>query len=92
MVPLATSAALVVAKVVGKRSCRRELEIYFYFEIVRRSGAVFVSQASFITVATGVARGVIFFGEEHGPWIWASMAILASSVYLSTRNGQVAPA
>ena len=64
------------------------LEIFLYFEIVRLSGAVFVSQASFITVATGVAWGVFFFDEQHGHWIWASMAILAASIYLSTRKAE----
>jgi len=66
------------------------LEIYLYFEIVRLAGAVFVSQASFITVATGVLWGMLFFGEQHGLWIVASMMTLGISIFLSARYSEAA--
>jgi drug/metabolite transporter (DMT)-like permease len=66
------------------------LEIFLYFEIVRLCGAIFVSQASFVTVITGIAWSVFFFDEEFGSWIWASMLALSASIYLSTRSTETA--
>lgn len=64
------------------------VEIYLYFEIVRLSGAVFVSQASFITVPTGVLWGMILFGEQHDSWILFSVLLLALSLILAATPGK----
>ncbi|NJO31946.1 MAG: DMT family transporter [Rhodospirillales bacterium] len=61
------------------------LEIYLYFEIVRVSGAIFVSQANFVTVPTGVVWGMVLFGEQHSSWIYFSVVILAISLILAAR-------
>ncbi|HWA50703.1 MAG TPA: DMT family transporter [Dongiaceae bacterium] len=59
------------------------VEIYLYFEIVRLAGAIFVSQASFITVPTGVLWGMVLFGERHDSWILFSILLLALSLILA---------
>lgn len=59
------------------------MEIYLYFEIVRLAGAIFVSQASFITVPTGVLWGMVLFGEQHDSWILFSVLLLALSLILA---------
>ncbi len=59
------------------------LEAYLYFEIVRRAGAIFVSQAGFITVITGVIWGMVIFDETPDSWLWFSAACLLSSLYLT---------
>lgn len=58
-------------------------EAYIYFEIVRRAGAVFVSQAGYITVITGMLFGMAIFGEEPSQWLWLSAACLMCSLYLT---------
>ena len=59
------------------------LEAYLYFEIVRRAGAVFVSQAGFVTVVTGILWGMIVFGELPNSWFWLSTICLIYSLYLT---------
>lgn len=63
------------------------VEIYLYFEIVRLSGAIFVSQANFITVPSGVLWGAALFGERHDAWTLFSVAALALSLALAARSG-----
>lgn len=64
------------------------VEIYLYFEIVRLSGAIFVSQASFVTVPTGVLWGMVLFGEQHDSWILFSVLLLALSLILAATPGK----
>lgn len=59
------------------------LEAYLYFEIVRRAGAVFVSQASFVTVITGMLWGMAIFGEKPDQWLWLCAGLLMYSLYLT---------
>lgn len=59
------------------------LEAYLYFEIVRRAGAVFVSQTNFVTVVTGVLWGMIVFGELPSHWLWLGAICLIYSLYLT---------
>ncbi|MGI9437324.1 MAG: DMT family transporter [Geminicoccaceae bacterium] len=64
------------------------LEAYLYFEIVRRAGAVFVSQAGFVTVITGMLFGIAIFGEEPNRWLWLSAGCLICSLYLTRTAGR----
>jgi len=59
------------------------LEAYLYFEIVRRAGAVFVSQAGFVTVVTGIFWGMVIFGELPNHWFWLSTVCLIYSLYMT---------
>jgi len=59
------------------------LEAYLYFEIVRRAGAIFVSQAGFVTVVTGIFWGMMIFGELPNHWFWLSTVCLIYSLYLT---------
>lgn len=63
-------------------------EIYLYFEIVRPSGAIFVSQASFMTVPTGVLWGMVHFSEQHDSWILFSVLLLARSLIVAATPGK----
>jgi drug/metabolite transporter (DMT)-like permease len=64
-------------------------EAYIYFEIVRRAGAVFVSQAGFVTVIAGLLWGMAIFGEEPSWWLWLSAGCLICTLYLTRHT--VAP-
>ena len=59
------------------------IEIYLYFELVRRAGAVFVSQANYIMVVAGVFWGMLIFSERPTAWLWLSAAILLAALYMT---------
>lgn len=61
-------------------------EVYLYFEIIRRAGVVFVSQANFLAVAMSVLLGVIIFGEVHSIWIFFCLILLGASLALSAKE------
>lgn len=61
------------------------MDCYLYFEIVRLAGAVYVSQANFITVVAGVLWGMALHGEKPGTWIWLSVALLLGSLVMLAR-------
>ena len=56
------------------------LTCYLYFEIIRRAGPVFVSQANFVTVVAGVFWGMSLLGERPSPWLWVSLLLLIASL------------
>ncbi|MEM7069116.1 MAG: DMT family transporter [Pseudomonadota bacterium] len=72
---------------IGAISALTVLEIYLYFEIVRRVGAVFVSLAGFIGIFAGVVWGMILFGESHSGWVWVGIVLLSSSILLLRERG-----
>lgn len=58
------------------------VDIYIYFEIVRLRGPIYVSQANYFMVVSGVIWGMILFSERLGPWLWLSAALLIVSLFL----------
>ncbi len=62
------------------------VDCYLYFEIVRLSGPVFVSQANFVTVVAGVIWGMTLHGERPGTWLWLSVVLLIASLFMLTRH------
>lgn len=62
------------------------VEVYLYFEVIRRAGVVFVSQTNFIAVVMSVLIGIFAFGEEHGLWIIACLILLGASLILSAQQ------
>jgi drug/metabolite transporter (DMT)-like permease len=77
---LADGLVLVVGAIVATIWC-------FVFEIVRRAGAVFYSTVLYLETLAGIGWGLIIFGESHSLWIWASLALVLSGVYLVNRTG-----
>jgi drug/metabolite transporter (DMT)-like permease len=53
-----------------------------YFEIMRRAGAVFVSQVGYIVTFSGVMWGMWLFGERHSLWIWAALLCMCCGLAL----------
>lgn len=65
------------------------IEIFLYFEIVRLSGPIFVSQASYVTVFAGVIWGMVIFNESISMWVVLSAVFLGLSLYfISTKKNQ----
>lgn len=56
--------------------------VWLFFYLVRHCGAVFVSFAGFVSLGTGVACGVLFFGERPGPALVAAAVLTVSALWL----------
>ncbi len=58
------------------------VDIYLYFELIRTTGPVFTSQASYITAFTGVLWSILIFDETPDIWIWGSAVFLIVGLFL----------
>ena len=58
------------------------LLIFLYFHLLRRSGAVFVSAGSFISLFVGVFWGMALLGEQHSSSIWLAVVLVALALLL----------
>ena len=61
--------------------CFGVIEVYLYFEIVRLAGAVFVSQANYVTIIAGTLWGMMIFDERPTAWVWLSVCVLCAALY-----------
>ncbi len=63
------------------------VEVYLYYTLLRRTGAVQASLASFIGLAAGIGWGVLLLGESHPPatWLAACLSLLALQLALGPR-------
>lgn len=59
---------------------------WLYFAVLDRAGAVFVSFASYVTIATGVLAGIAVFGERPGAALVAAGALTALALWLLNRD------
>ena len=57
-----------------------------YFDLLRRLGAVFVSQASYAVALSGLCWGWLFFGETIGLGVALSAALIFVGLYLVNRR------
>ena len=60
----------------------------FYFEIIRRAGAVYISQVSYVVTITGLIWGYIVFTEIPTAWLYAAVAFVFVGVALVNRRTQ----
>ncbi len=58
-----------------------------FFEVLRLAGPVFMSFTGYIVTLTGIAWGVLLFGESHSPWVWgAALLIFAGLALVNLRR------
>jgi len=57
-----------------------------YFDLLRRVGAVFVSQASYAVALSGLFWGWLFFGETVGLGVIVSASLIFAGLYLVNRR------
>jgi drug/metabolite transporter (DMT)-like permease len=62
------------------------LTTILWIEVIRLAGPVFMSQVGFITTSTGVAWGMLLFGERHSAWVWAAIVCVLVGLTLVTRG------
>ena len=63
-----------------------------YFDLLRRVGAVFVSQASYAVALSGLCWGWLFFGETIGLGVALSAVLIFAGLYLVNRRPSAAAA
>ena len=60
--------------------------IYLYFYLLKEGGPIFVSTAGFISLASGVIFGMVFFGETHPQWIMLCMLGMVGAIWLTSSD------
>ena len=60
------------------------IESLIYFYVIEKTGGVFVSFASFISLFAGIAWGILLFSESHGLVVWFAVAATFVSLLLAT--------
>lgn len=50
--------------------------------LVSLAGPVFASQMAYVVTVSGIAWGMLIFGERHSMWIWAAVAVLFAGLAL----------
>lgn len=61
-----------------------------FLVVVKSSGAVFASQTGYIVTLSGVAWGIVIFGEVHSVWVWLSLGlILVGLTLVSPRESEL---
>lgn len=53
------------------------------YEVIRRAGPVFFSQASYIIVLSGLAWALLLFGERPSPWVWGAVVVMVAGLVLA---------
>ena len=61
-------------------------EIYLYFEVVRLSSAVVVSQANYVTIISGLLWGALIFGETISGLVVVCAALTIAALFLTTER------
>lgn len=56
------------------------IEVWAFFELVRRAGAVYVSFASFVALVSGVCWSGLLLKEEITPWMVVSIGMIIVSL------------
>ena len=51
---------------------------------VKLAGAVFASMAGYVITLAGVFWGIVFFAEQHSPWVWAALVLMLLGMVLVT--------
>lgn len=64
------------------------LEAYLFFYLISRSGAVFVSLASPISMFAGILFGIILIGESHPLSVWLAVGLATLALYATMSKAE----
>ncbi|MGI9405016.1 MAG: DMT family transporter [Hyphomicrobiaceae bacterium] len=53
-----------------------------FIYLINRAGPVFASQMAYVVTLSGIAWGIVLFGEQHSVWIWAALVVLMAGIAL----------
>lgn len=62
------------------------VEVWAFFELIRRAGAVYVSFASFAALVGGVSWGTLLFAERPTAWMTLSLLLVTASLLVLGRS------
>lgn len=62
------------------------VEVYLYLEVVQASGAVFVSQASYVAIISGMLWGMVLLNESSSIWMWLGVIVMCITLYVSASD------
>ena len=57
------------------------LEVYLFYYLISRAGAVFVSLASLISMFAGIFLGILLIGESHPGPVWLAVGLATLALY-----------
>jgi len=56
---------------------------YFGFVwLIGHAGLVFAAQVAYVVTGSGVAFGIVFYGERPSPWIWGTLVLMFAGLAL----------
>jgi drug/metabolite transporter (DMT)-like permease len=55
--------------------------------LAAKTGAVFASQSSYVTTATGMVAAMLLLGERFSPWVFAAAAVMLCGVAMVRPKG-----
>ncbi|MBY6202277.1 DMT family transporter [Maritalea mobilis] len=53
-----------------------------YVWLVRRAGAVFAAQVSYLVTGFGILWAKLILGETYSPWVWAALGLMMLGLFL----------
>ncbi len=53
-----------------------------FIYLIDAAGAVFASQIGYVVTLSGIAWGIIVFGESHSAWFWGAVALMMAGLTL----------
>ncbi|MDJ0828184.1 MAG: DMT family transporter, partial [Rhodobacter sp.] len=56
------------------------IEVVMYFYLIKTTGAVLVSFATFVSLFAGIGWGMLLFAETHDRWLWLAAAVLVAAL------------
>ena len=56
------------------------LEVVMYFYLIKTTGAVLVSFATFVSLFAGIGWGMLLFAETHDYWVWLAATVLVAAL------------
>ena len=57
-----------------------------YFELMRIASPVVISLVGYLVTVTGIAWGMVLFGERHSPWLFVAVVLIFVGLALVNRS------
>ncbi len=64
------------------------VEVFLYFFLIEKTGGVFVSFGTFVSLFAGIFWGMIIFSESHSQNIWLAVVFLVLALIFSCMNSK----
>lgn len=71
-------------------TCMWIVERIAYFTLISEKGAVYTTQASYLSVPFGVMFSALVFGGVNDMWLWFSLALLMGALWFNNTGSAVA--